>query len=540
METIPCDVAIVGAGPAGLAAAIRLRQRAQADARELSVVVLEKGAEVGAHILSGAVIDPGPLFELFPNALEAGAPLDTPAQADRFLFLTRSRALKLPTPPGMRNHGNYIVRLGQLCQWLASQAEALGVQIFPGFAAESLRLENGCTTGIVTGAFGIGKNGERKANYQPGVVIEAKYTLLAEGCRGSISEEIMRTYHLREACDPQTYGIGLKELWEIPDAAHRAGEVVHTVGWPLDAHTYGGAFLYHLKPNLIAVGLVAGLDYRNPYLDPFQELQRFKTHPAIRPLFEGGKRIAYGARALNEGGLQSIPGLVFPGGAMIGCAAGFMNVPRIKGTHTAMKSGMLAADAAFDALSAAEPPALLSAYPETLKRSWVWDELSRARNIRPVFRHGLWAGLAHAALDTFVLRGRAPWTFHHHPDHATLTPARHARPIAYPKPDGTLTFDKLSSLYLSGTNHEEDQPCHLRLKDPEVAITHNLALYDAPEQRYCPANVYEIVREEHAAPRLQINAQNCLHCKTCDIKDPTQNICWTVPEAGGGPRYSGM
>nr|WP_211331908.1 electron transfer flavoprotein-ubiquinone oxidoreductase [Inmirania thermothiophila] len=537
---MPFDVVIVGAGPAGLSAAIRLRQLAAEHDRDLSVCVLEKGSEVGAHILSGCVIEPRSLDELIPDWRERGAPLHTPVTEDRFLFLTERGARRLPTPPQMRNHGNYIISLGNLCRWLAEQAEALGVEIFPGFAAaEVLYDEDGAVRGVATGDMGIGRDGKPTANYTPGVELHARMTLFAEGCRGSLTQGLFERFGLREGVDPQTYGIGIKELWEVQPERHQPGLVIHTVGWPLDAHTYGGSFLYHLEENLVAVGFVVGLDYENPYLSPFQEMQRFKLHPAIRPTFEGGRRIAYGARALNEGGFQAIPHLTFPGGALIGCAAGFLNVPKIKGTHTAMKSAMVAAEAVFDALARDErEPA---GYPEALRRSWLWDELYRVRNIRPAFRWGLWGGMAYSALETYLLRGRAPWTLRHRePDHARLRPAAECRPIAYPKPDGVITFDRLSSVALANVFHEENQPPHLRLRDPEVPIRVNLARYDAPEQRYCPAGVYEIVEEEGRGPRLQINFANCVHCKTCDIKDPTQNIVWTVPEGGGGPNYPNM
>lgn len=539
-EAMDFDVVIVGAGPAGLAAAIRLKQLAVADGREIAVAVVEKGSEVGAHILSGAVLEPRALNELIPDWKARGAPLNTPAADDRFLFLTAGAAIPLPAPPQMANHGNYVVSLGNVCRWLAGQAESLGVEIFPGFAAaEVLYNEAGAVAGVATGDMGVDKTGKPGPGFQPGVELRARYTLFAEGCRGSLSQSLMAKFDLRKDCDPQTYGIGIKELWEIDPARHKPGTVVHSIGWPLDSATYGGSFLYHLENNQIAVGFVVGLDYANPHLSPFEEFQRFKTHPAIRPIFAGARRIAYGARALNEGGLQSVPGLVFPGGALIGCAAGFLNVPKIKGSHTAMKSGMLAAEAVAAQLQSDAPAPVLASYPETLKQSWVWEELRLARNIRPAFRRGLWGGLAYSAIDTYVLRGRAPWTLGHHPDHAALKPARDFAPIAYPKPDGKVTFDKLSSVFLSNTNHEENQPCHLTLKDRDVPENVNLALYDGPEQRFCPAGVYEFV-EDAGKKRLHINAQNCVHCKTCDIKDPTQNIVWTVPEGGGGPNYPNM
>jgi electron-transferring-flavoprotein dehydrogenase len=540
-EAMEYDVVIVGAGPSGLSAAIRLKQLAAAAGREVGVCVLEKGSEVGAHILSGAVLEPRSLDELIPDWRAKGAPLLTPATEDRFLYLTERRAVRLPTPPQMDNHGNYIISLGNLCRWLAKQADELGVEIYPGFAAaEVLSDDSGRVTGVATGALGIGKDGQPTASHQPGVELRGKYTFFAEGCRGSLTRGLVERFRLGDAASPQTYGIGIKELWEVEPAKHRPGLVVHTIGWPLDRATYGGSFLYHLENNQVAVGFVVGLDYRNPHLSPFDELQRFKTHPAIRPLFEGGRRVSYGARALNEGGLQAIPKLVFPGGALIGCAAGFLNVPKIKGTHTAMKSGMLAAEAAFEALAADGAPPVLDSYPTKLEASWVMPELKAVRNIRPGFRWGLFGGLANAALTTFVLRGREPWTLRHHADHTTLRRASEAPKITYPKPDGKITFDRLSSVFVSNTNHEENQPSHLTLKEPSVPISINLALYDAPEQRYCPAGVYEIVRDAEGAPRLQINAQNCVHCKTCDIKDPTQNIVWVVPEGGGGPNYPNM
>ncbi len=539
-ERMDYDVAIVGAGPSGLAAAIRLKQLSAEKGREISVCVLEKGSEVGAHILSGAVLEPRALNELIPDWKEKGAPLNTPAKEDRFLFLTKKRAIRLPTPPQMHNEGNYIVSLGNVCRWLATQAEELGVEIFPGFAAAETLFEDGRVVGIATGDMGIGKDGQRTGNFTPGVEIHARLTVFAEGVRGSLSKALIEKFDLRKDAQPQTYGIGIKELWEIDPAKHHAGRIIHTVGWPLDFETYGGSFLYHLENNQVAVGYVIGLDYKNPYLSPFEEFQRFKTHPAIRPIFEGGRRIAYGARAINEGGLQSIPELVMPGAAIIGCSAGFVNVPKIKGSHTAMKSGMLLAEAAFEALATDGPVGTLDAYPAAVKASWIWEELSAVRNIRPGFTKGLVVGMANGALETYVLRGKGPWTLKHHPDNESLRPAAASVPIEYPKPDGKVSFDRLSSVFLSNTNHEENQPAHLTLKDASVPVDVNLALYEAPEQRYCPAGVYEIVREGAAAPRLQINAQNCVHCKTCDIKDPTQNIVWVVPEGGGGPNYPNM
>jgi electron-transferring-flavoprotein dehydrogenase len=536
-ERMEYDVVVVGAGPSGLAAAIRLKQLALAAERELGVCVVEKGSEVGAHILSGAVFEPRALNELLPDWREQGAPLVTPATEDRFLLLTASRALRLPTPPQMRNHGNYIISLGNLCRWLAGQAEALGVEIYPGFAAaEVLYDAGGRVQGVATGDMGIGKDGRKTDQYQPGVELRAKETLFAEGCRGSLTKTLVERFRLRDGIDPQTYAIGLKELWEVAPDRHQPGLVVHTVGWPLDRATYGGSFVYHLENQQMAVGFVIGLDYQNPFLSPFEEFQRFKTHPAIRLFFEGGRRIAYGARALNEGGFQSIPRLDFPGGALIGCAAGFVNVPKIKGNHTAMKSGMVAAETLFRRLSGDASASVRRAHEE----SWVWEELRRVRNIRPSFRWGLLAGLAYSALDTYVLRGAAPWTLHHRADYLQLIPAIDARRIDYPRPDGRISFDRLSSVFISNTNHQEDQPSHLRLRDPKKAIAINYRLYDSPEQRYCPAGVYEIVQRAEREPYLQINAQNCVHCKTCDIKDPAQNIDWVVPEGGGGPNYPNM
>jgi electron-transferring-flavoprotein dehydrogenase len=536
-EAMEFDVLIVGAGPAGLSAAIRLKQLTP----EASVCVVEKGAEVGAHILSGAVIEPRALDELLPDWKDRGAPLLTPAGEDKFVFLTRTRAISSPiTPPQMHNQGNYIVSLGDVVRWLGSQAEALGVEIYPGFAAADLLIEDGRVVGVAIGDMGIAKDGTQGPNYQPGMDLRATYTLFGEGCRGSLAKKLTDIFKLREGVDPQTYGLGIKELWEIPKENHKPGFIMHTVGWPVDRHTYAGSWMYHFAENLVSFGYVVGLDYQNPWLSPFDEMQRLKTHPFMRRFFEGGRRISYGARALSEGGFQAIPRLIFPGGALIGDCAGFLNLPKIKGTHTAMKSGMLAAEAAAAALAGSKPAAL-SAYPEKFKASWLYSELHRERNLRPAFsKFGLYGFLAYSWLDTFILRGHAPWTFHHsRPDNEDLKRADQVLKIEYPKPDGVLTFDRLSSVYLSNTNHEENQPVHLRLRDPSRWLAENWEKYRSPESRYCPAGVYEAVGVEEGAPRLSISAQNCVHCKTCDIKDPTQNIDWTTPEGGGGPVYPG-
>jgi electron-transferring-flavoprotein dehydrogenase len=543
-ESMAYDVVVVGAGPSGLAAAIRLKQLAAASGKEVSVCVLEKGSEVGAHILSGAVIDPVALAELFPEWKTQGAPLNQPVTADRFLFLTERGAWKVPhalLPACFRNEGNYIASLGNVCRWLGQQAEAQGVEIYAGFAAaEVLFTEDGKVRGVATGDMGIGRDGERTARYQPGIELHAKYTFFAEGARGHLGKRLQARYGLREGRDPQVYGIGVKELWEVAPEKHVPGLVVHTAGWPLDPETYGGSFLYHLEARQVAVGFVVGLGYSNPYLSPFEEFQRYKTHPAIRGFFEGGRRISYGARAIAAGGLQSLPKLVFPGGALLGDDAGFLNASRIKGTHAAIKSGMLAAEAAFEALGAGREHDELAAYPRAFEASWLREELHRARNFKPWMSKGLYTGSLMVGIDQLVLRGKAPWTLRHaHADHETLVRKERARPIEYPKPDGVLTFDRLSSVFVSNTNHEEDQPVHLRLKDPAIPTTVNLPVYAGPESRYCPAGVYEFV-SEGGATRLQINAANCVHCKTCDIKDPTQNIEWVVPEGGGGPNYPNM
>jgi electron-transferring-flavoprotein dehydrogenase len=549
-ETMDYDVVIVGGGPAGLAAAIRLKQLAAAASRDVSVCILEKGSEIGAHILSGAVVDPRALTELLPEWKTQGAPLVTPVKEDRFLVLTAHKAYRIPAallPPLMSNHGNYIGSLGDLCRWLAQQAEALGVEIYPGFAAtEVLHAEDGSVHGVATGDMGVARDGSHKPEYQPGMELRARYTLFAEGCRGSLSQTLMQRFALRDGVDPQKYGIGIKELWQVAPQKHEPGLVLHSQGWPLDNATGGGSFVYHYGENLVAVGFVVHLSYENPHLSPYDELQRFKLHPAIRPTLDGGKRIAYGARAINEGGLQSVPRLAFPGGALVGCAAGFVNLPRIKGTHNAMKTGMLAAEAAFAALGENRSHDQLHAYDEAWKKSWVYEDLYKVRNVKPGLRFGMSAGTLHGGVHMWLndlgLGALVPWTMRHrHADHETLRPAAAMPRIAYPRYDGTLSFDKLSSVFVSNTNHEEDQPVHLRLRNPSIPVDVNLRVYDGPEARYCPAGVYEFVDAgDGTSKRLQINAQNCVHCKTCDIKDPRQNIHWVPPEGGGGPNYRGM
>jgi electron-transferring-flavoprotein dehydrogenase len=550
-EVLNFDVLIVGAGPAGLSASIRLRQLCQAQGRDFSVCVIEKGSEVGAHILSGAVLDPIALEELIPDWKSRGAPLDTPVTEDHFLLLTKRRHFVIPRallPPLMRNDGNYVVSLGNFCRWLAREAAALGVEIYPGFAgARVLYHEDGSIKGVATGDMGVARDGRHKESFSAGVELHAKYTLFAEGARGSLTKQLLERLKLRESADPPKFGLGVKELWQIEPKKRRPGLVVHTLGWPLDAYTGGGSFMYHLADDLVALGFVVHLDYKDPYLSPFEELQRLKLHPFFSGMLEGGKRIAYGARVITEGGLQSLPKLSFPGGALIGCAAGFVNLPRIKGVHNAMKTGMLAAEAAFPALAAGSAGGdELTAYPLAFRRSWVYRDLHRVRNVKPGLRWGLWLGMLHGGIHMWLsdlkLGFLTPWTLHHdQADHEVLRPISESPRIEYPKPDGRITFDRLSSVFLSNTNHEEDQPCHLVLRDPAIWTPINLARYGAPESRYCPAGVYEVLRDaDGTGPRLQISAQNCVHCKACDIKDPAQNIDWVAPEGGGGPNYGNM
>ncbi|MBU6441543.1 MAG: electron transfer flavoprotein-ubiquinone oxidoreductase [Betaproteobacteria bacterium] len=539
------DVVIAGAGPAGLATAIRLKQLAAQSGGEISVCVLEKGSEPGAHILSGAVMDPRALGELLPDWQQQGAPLRQPVTEDLFWFLNQSGHRAVPAalqPACFRNHGNYVISLGELTRWLAQQAEALGVEIFSGFAAAELLFdEAGAVRGVATGNQGVGKDGEPGGSFQLGMELQARYTVFAEGARGQLGRELIARYKLDEGRDPQTYAIGIKELWEVPAEQARPGLVMHAAGWPLDSRTYGGAFLYHLDERKVTVGLVVGLDYRNPWLSPFEEFQRFKTHPSIRPMLESGKRIGYGARALTAGGLLSLPRLVFPGGCLVGCEAGFLNASRIKGSHAAIKSGMLAAEAIAPAVAADRRADLLEAYPRAFESSWLHEELHRARNFKQWFKKGRTVGTLMTGVEQLLLGGRVPWTLHRtEPDYKALQPAEAMPRIDYPKPDGRVSFDRLSSVFLSNTNHEENQPAHLTLRDASVPVSVNLARYAGPEQRYCPAGVYEFVPAEGGGERLQINAQNCVHCKTCDIKDPTQNIVWVAPEGGGGPNYVGM
>ncbi len=544
-DAMEYDVVIVGGGPAGLSAASRLKQLAAEAGRELGVCVLEKGSEVGAHILSGAVMDPIAINELFPGWKEMGAPLNTAVTEDRFLFLSETGSTRVPNwmlPECFQNQGNYVVSLGNVVRWLGEQAEALGVEIYPGFAAaEILFNEDGSVRGVATGNMGVGRDGEPTDAFQPGMELHAKYTFFAEGARGHLGKQIMTRFKLNEGRDPQSYGIGLKELWEIEPSRFNAGLVMHTAGWPLSSDTYGGSFLYHFEDNKVAVGFVVGLNYSNPWLSPFEEFQRYKTHPAIRSFLEGGRRVSYGARAITAGGFNALPRFIFPGGCLVGCDAGFLNASRIKGSHAAIKTGMLAAEAAFEALGTGRSHDELRAYADAFSESWLHDELYRARNFKPAMSKGLWLGTALVGIDQVLFRGRAPFTLHgRQPDHAYLKPADQREPINYPKPDGKVSFDRLSSVFIASTNHEENQPIHLTLKDGSVPVALNLARFAGPEARYCPAGVYEYVKDAHDADRLQINAQNCVHCKTCDIKDPTQNIVWVTPEGGGGPNYTNM
>lgn len=541
-ETMEFDVVIVGAGPAGLSAGIRLAQLSKQQQMPLNICIIDKAATIGGQILSGAVLDPRALQELIPDWQQLNPSLHTPVTEDQFLLLTQKKSFHLPTPPPMQNHGNYIISLGLFCQWLSAQAESLGINIFPGFAAAEVLYEGDKIIGIITGDKGVDHKGQAKPSFQAGMILKARQIIFAEGCRGSLTKTLFSRYALNQDCDPQTYGLGIKELWEIPAHLHKSGLVQHSVGWPLDNKTYGGSFVYHLGKNLLAIGFVVGLDYQNPYLNPYEEFQRFKLHPTIYPLLSQSTRLAYGARTLIEGGMQSIPMLTMPGGLLIGDGAGFLNVPRIKGIHTAMKSAMVAAECLFPLLQNSNTIIECHDYPVQLKKSWLWEELYRVRNIRPALNAGLWPGLAYAAIDTYLFRGRAPWTLHHRtPDHDTLKKAANCKPITYPKHDNKVTFDLASSLFLSHIQYEENQPYHLKLKDRHgIPIRINYQEYASPETRYCPAGVYEILFNDQQQPRLMINGANCLQCKACDIKDPTQNIVWTPSECGSGPNYEMM
>ena len=544
-ERMDYDLVVVGAGPSGLSAAINFKKLCKKNHKDFSVCVVEKGSEVGAHILSGAVLQPTALDELFEDwrKSEECPANKVPVKKESLKYLTSDKSFNIPNifiPSAMHNKGNFIISLGNLCKWMASEAEKLGIEIYPGFAATEAIIEDDKLKGIITGDLGISKEGTPTENHQPGIEIRGKFTLFAEGCRGNIGKNLIKNFDLGKNSQHQTYGIGLKELWEVNEEKSNPGEIFHTIGWPLDNDTYGGSFLYHLDKNLVSVGFVIGLDYKNPYLSPYEEFQRLKTHPKVRGIFEGGRRISYGARALNEGGLQSLPNLSFPGGALLGCDAGTLNTPKIKGTHTAMKSGIIAGEEVFESLSKDSKNFELINFNTKFLKSWAGKELKEARNVRPSFKYGLKVGMLLTGIDQIILRGKAPWTIKHaEPDHESLKKKDESMKINYPRHDGILTFDRLTNVSFSSTYHEENQPCHLKIIDKNLPISNNYELYDSPEQRYCPAGVYEILNENNI-PRLQINSQNCIHCKTCDIKDPKQNIMWVAPEGGGGPNYTNM